>query len=241
MVFQIGDLHHLAAEPDHQHTGKVGVVGVAPLRALQHLVALGAAPGHAAAPAHDEGHDAVDIGKILEDVGAVEGVGDDAGDGRRAVHAGEHADVVAGADLAVLAAIALEGAALGDRQHVLRPGVLGEVVVAGEFGDAAIVGVDVLARLDRQRGEADDLAELPDRLADGDRRRRHLVALGHARERGHPLGGGAGQDRLDGDHQVVRRMQAQNARVPGAFGQALGGRGGRIGEAHGYGLSEVGN
>ena len=54
------DLHHLAAEADHQRAADIGVGGVAPLGALHHLEALALA-GHAAAGALDEGHDAVDV------------------------------------------------------------------------------------------------------------------------------------------------------------------------------------
>ena len=94
------------------------------------------------------------------------------------------------------------------------------MVVAGEIVDAAIVGVDVLARPDRRRGEADDLPELQHRLADLDRPRRHLVPLGHAANRRHTLGDCADQDRIDGDDDVIGGVQPQYARVFGALGKA---------------------
>ena len=134
LLLQAGDLDHLAAEADQQRAGEVGVAGVAPLRALQHLVALALA-GHAAAGAVDEGDDAVDVGIVVEDAGAVEGLGDEARDRGRAVHAGEDADVVARADLAVRAAVALEGGARLGRQQRLLARVLGEGVVAVELGN----------------------------------------------------------------------------------------------------------
>ena len=216
---QIGNLHHLAAEADHQRADQVGVLGIAPFGTLHHLEAFRAAAGHAAAGSHDEGHDAVDVGIVVEHAGAVEGVGDETRHRGGAVHAGQDADVVAGADLAVLAAIALEGAPLFERQHMLRGGGLGEVVVAGEVVDAAIVLVDEFARPDRRSGEADDLAELEDGFALGDRPGRHLVALGHARNRDDPLGGRAGQDRIDGNDHVVGGVQPEHARRLGAFRQ----------------------
>ena len=217
---ETGDLHHLAAEADHQRAGDIRVRGVAPFGALHHLEAFRALAGHAAARALDEGHDAVDVRIVVEDAGAVELVGDEAGDRGRAVHAGQDADVVARADLAVLAPVALEGAAHFNRQHMLRLGVLGEVVVAGEVVDAAIVLVNELARPDRRCGEADDLAELQNRLADGDRLGRHLVPLRHAGDGGDALGQCSDHDRVDGDDDVVGGVKPQDARILGALGKA---------------------
>ena len=54
------DLVDLAAEPDHQHAGEVGMAGVAPERALQGREAL-AAIGHAAAGAMGQRDDAIDV------------------------------------------------------------------------------------------------------------------------------------------------------------------------------------
>ena len=142
------------------------------------------------------------FGIVVEDAGAVEGVGDEAGDRGRAVHAGQDADVVARADLAVRPLVALEGPALCVRQHVLRLRRLGELVVALEVVDAAIVGVDVLAGADRRRGEADDLAEFQHRRAFGDVGRRHLVTLRHPRRRRsrprRPRRAGSGRSRRSG-------------------------------------------
>ena len=124
LLLEPRDLEHLAAEADDQRGGQVGMAGIAPLRALQRLVAL-ALGRQAAAGAVHEGDDAVDVGVLLEDAGAGDGLGHEAGDGGRAVHAGEDADVVARAGLAVGAAVALEGGArLGRQQRLLalRPG-----------------------------------------------------------------------------------------------------------------------
>ena len=109
------------------------------------------------------------VGIVGEDAGAVDLLGDEAGDRGGAVHAGEHADIVAGADLAVRPPVAFEGAALFERQHVLGLGGFGEPVVAGEIVDAAIVLMDMLAGPDRHLGEADDLPEFQDRRPLGDR------------------------------------------------------------------------
>ena len=105
------------------------------------------------------------------------------------------------------------------RQHALRLRRFGEMIVAGEIVDEAIVLVDVLAGADRYFGEADDLAELADRLALGDRRRRHLVTLRHSADRGDALGDCAGHDRVDRDDDVVGGVEPQNPRVAGALGQ----------------------
>ncbi len=82
--------------------------GIAPLRALQGIVALALAGQTAASAVHERDH-AVDVGESSEHAGAIDSVGHEAGDGGGAVHAGEDADVVARARLAVGAAIALEG------------------------------------------------------------------------------------------------------------------------------------
>ena len=128
------DLEDLAAQAHHQHARHVGVDGIAPLRALQDLVALALAV-HAAAGAVHERDDAVDVGVVVEHAGAAR----PRAAMKRATEAeqftrGEDAEVVAGADLAVRAAEALEGR-LGSAtgRIVLRAGILGEVIVAGEI------------------------------------------------------------------------------------------------------------
>ena len=188
------------------------MAGIAPLRALQRLVALAFA-GEAAAGAVHERDDAVDVGILLEDAGAGDGLGHEAGDGGRAVHAGQHADVVARAGLAVGAAVALEGGAGLGRQQRLVLAVLGEGVVALELGERAVVGVDVGAGRDVLGGEADDLAELEDRLALGDLCRGHLVAAHDAGRGGDALHGDVRHHRVDGDDDVVLGVEPQRARV----------------------------
>ena len=187
------------------------MAGVAPLRALERLVAL-ALGGEAAAGAVHERDDAVDVGVLLQDAGPGDGLGHEAGHRGRAVHAGQDADVVARADLAVGAAEALEGGARLGRQQLLVARILGEGVVALEGGERAVVRVHVAAGRDVLGGEADDLAELEDRLALGDRLRRHLVAAHHAGRRLDALHGDARLDRVDRDDDVVARIEAQRAR-----------------------------
>ena len=170
LLLEPRDLEHLAAEAHHQRGGQVGMAGVAPLRALERLVAL-ALGGEAAAGAVHEGDDAVDVGVLLQDAGPGDGLGHEAGHRGRAVHAGQDADVVARAGLAVGAAEAFEGGARLGRQQLLVARILGEGVVALEGGERAVVRVHVAAGSDVLGGEADDLAELEDRLALGDRLR----------------------------------------------------------------------
>src|SRR5262249_53953001 len=122
VLHQAGDLHDLAAEADEEGGPDIGVCGITPLRPLHRLEALAAAPSHSAASAVDEGHDAIDLGIVRKDAGPVHLLGDEAGDRGGAVHAGQYANIVAGADLAVGAAVALEGAALLDGEDALRLG-----------------------------------------------------------------------------------------------------------------------
>ena len=202
------DLEALAAETHHDDAAHVGVGRVAPLRALQDLVALAMDVERAAAAMHERNH-AVDAGIIGEDAGALDLLRHEGGDRGGAVHAGQDADVVARSGPALLAAEALEGGARLERQHVLRLRILGMAIIALEGGEVAIVRVDMFAGRDIGMGEADDLAELDDGLALGELHHRHLVPPRDARLRRHPLDHGADRDRIDGDDHVVGRIQAQ--------------------------------
>lgn len=86
-------------------------------------------------------------------------------------------------------------------------------IVAHEIADAQIVAVYVLPRTDRLAGEADDLAIAPDRLAGGQRPRRHLVAGRNQSGNGHRFAGDVdARDQLvQGHDHVVARMQADDA------------------------------
>ncbi len=197
--------------PDDERAGEVGVAGVAPLRALERLVAL-ALGRQAAAGAVHEGDDAVDVGILLEDAGAGDGLGHEARHRGRAVHAGEDADVVARAGLAVAAAVALEGGARLGRQQRLVACVLREGIVALELGERAVVRMDVRAGRDVLGGKADDLAELEDRLALGDRLDRHLVPAHDARVAVTPWTVTPGVDGVDRHDQIVASIEPQRAR-----------------------------
>jgi hypothetical protein len=177
--------------------------------------------------------DTVDVRIIGEQAGAVDLLRHEGGDAGGAIHRGEDADVVARTRPAAGPAISLESGALRLRQQRLGPRILGVAVIPLEGGEIAIVGVDVLARLDRPRGKADDLAELDDGLAQLKRRRRQLVPARHALVRRDALHHLPGGDGIHGDHHIVRRVEAQ---VPAgaAGGHGRGGeQGGHSGELPG--------
>jgi hypothetical protein len=96
---------------------------------------------HAAAARVRERDDAVDVGKGFER-GAAVVLRDVLRDGRRAIHGGEDADVVARRHAAVGTNDALEGR--GRRSRHRRLVRLAEGVVAGEVPHLEVVGVDVL-------------------------------------------------------------------------------------------------
>ena len=226
--FQAGGLHqrvdlvHLAAEAEQDHRGEVRVAGVAgdgPAQRVHHL----AAAGHAAAVAVGQRDDAVDVG-IGGQRGAAEMVGDHPRRGGGAVHRGQHADVVAGGDAAVRAQDALEGGALGLRNHIDRMDVGTERVIALEIAaHAHVVDVDMVARLDRRGGEADDLIVFAHRLARCDGAHRDLVPGRHrpggrdARDLGGAGQGDAGLQVGAGDDDVVGGVQADGRRCHGAM------------------------
>src|ERR1019366_5981973 len=121
------NLEHFAAEPDHHHAAYVGIGGVAPLRARQHVETFALAR-HAAAGAVEEGADAVDVGIVVEHARPLDLARDVARHRRRAVHRGEDAEIVARARLAAGATEALEGRLAFDRKDRRRPRLLAEAV-----------------------------------------------------------------------------------------------------------------
>jgi hypothetical protein len=206
------DLRRLAAQPDHDHRGEVGMARIAGDGAAEHVHAVALAR-HAAAGLVGECDDAVDVGERREQALAGDRVrperfGDIARRRRRAVHRGEHADIVARRDAPVAAHDALEGRRLVE--ILRRLGERGVRVVAREIADLAIVGMHVRAGRDRGGGEADDLAIAQHRLVLGDGARRDLVPGRDVALRLDLLvgQGGAGQqvDPRDGD--VVGRVEA---------------------------------
>ena len=212
------DLETLAAEADHDHAAHVRVGGIAPGCLLQRVEDHAAIVDHAAIRLLQR-DDAVDVGVVVQNAGALDLLGDEAGDGGRAVHAGQDADIVARAGLAVGAAKTLEGRLFLDRQDVLGTRGLGDLVVALESAvlrpHVAIVLVHPVAGGDRLAGEADDLAELPDRLARGDRLDGDLVAEGDALMRRDAFGDrGAWLGSLGRDDDIVLVAQTES---PGYF------------------------
>ena len=97
---------------------------------------------------------------------------------RAAVHGGQDADVVARRHAPVRAADALERRRWIDIVGRLR--ILAEGIILGEIAHPKIMDVDMLPRLDRLGGEADDLVVAPHRLAHAMRSHGHLVPGGDA-------------------------------------------------------------
>jgi hypothetical protein len=189
------------------------VAGIAREGAEQGLVAL-VLEAHAAAGAVHDRHDAVDVLKVAEPGGLHRRLGDEAGDRARAVHRGEHADIVAGAEAAVVAAVAHEAARRLDRGE--RGCVDADGVIAAVLAHAEVLGVDMGAGRDVGGGAADDLAVADHRLARGDGAERDLVAaLDRLGERDALGQDGAGGEVLERDGDGVVGMQ-DNA--VGSFG-----------------------
>ena len=193
----------LAAETDDQHGREIRMLGVAGDGAAEERDRLALGAGGAAALV-GERDDAVDVREVGERLRPAELVGDQARHGGRAVHRREHADIVARRHAAIGPQDALEGGSLFFRQrHGVAP-VGADGVVGGARPEGEVVDVDMLAGLDRRGGIADDLPELADGLAGGDRQDRHLVAAGD-RLGGLHLGcdGFAGRDIAHGhDHRI---------------------------------------
>ena len=102
---------------------------------------------------HQRDH-AVDIGKIAQVI-AAKGVGDVAGHGRRTVHAGQHADIVARANAAIGALVALETRRRRDEFGIVRLRAIGVVALEVPYRD--IVNMDVGTGGDVLGREADNL------------------------------------------------------------------------------------
>jgi hypothetical protein len=150
------------------------MTGVTPLCALQDVVAFALGGEPAAGPVHER-DDAVHVGIGFEEARAAYRLGHEAGHRGGAVHARQHANIVARADLAAAASEAGKGRAQLGRQQDLLAGILGEGIIALELGERTVLRVDVAARGDVLAGKADDLSKFEDGLSLGDRLRRHLV------------------------------------------------------------------
>ena len=136
-----------AAQAEHQHGSKIGMPGMAPDGPLQHAEAFVVGRRAAARTMHD-GNDAVDIGIVIKDAAFLYLSGNVLGHRRRAIHRSDDADIVAGANPAVLAAIPLKGGALCIRHHVGLAGRLAISIVALKISHRDIVYVDMLSRRD---------------------------------------------------------------------------------------------
>ena len=206
------ELHHLAAQPDHQDRGEVGVGREAPQRALQGGVAL-AAIGHAAAGAVGDGDHAVDV-RVLRQHLLREPLGDELGDRGRAVHRRQDADIVARADLAVAAHEAAERAAApppAPSRSAARPGPPHS---RGRTRACRNCGRGCARRVRCLGGEADDLVELADRLARARSAASPPCGPAGMRWRGQPSPSSSvpGQDVDPRHHHIVVRVEADGER-----------------------------
>ena len=205
------DLVGLAAQAHHQHCRKVGVGGVPGQRALQDLHAhtFGV---HAAACAVGERNDAVHVregGQRLRVGLAREVVGNGAGGGGRAVHAGQHTDVVAGGHAAVGAFDAHEGGfAFGGRGLHVRTKRIVARKVALVGAHVEVLRMDVFTGRNGLAGKPNDLVVAAHRLARGEGTHCHLVAGRDQATHGHTFNGGAADELGACNHHVVGGVQA---------------------------------
>jgi hypothetical protein len=210
-LFHPPDLKDLAAEADQKHSGEIGIGRISPLGPLEYLEAL-AATGHSAAGAVDERHDAIDIREIGENSRAIESFSHEAGNRGRAVHTGEDADIVPRTRLAVRAPIALERSLCLGGKDLGGPGVARMGIVAFELSHLDILFMNPLAWRNRRLGEAYDLTELGDRRPSGNGHDRHLVTARDTRRRNNPCCSSTLLDRIDGDNDIVGRVQFDRPR-----------------------------
>ena len=175
------DLVGLAAQPQHQHPGEVGMAGVAAQGPAQEFDRL-AMGGHAATGIVRQRHHAVDVGEVGQQRAHL--LRDVAAGGGRAVHGGDDAEIVARGDAPVLAHDALEGGSIGRGHVVGLPRVGAEGVVALEAAHLHVVRVHMRARRDVGHGEADDLAVAAQRLALAHCSNAELVARRNEARRG---------------------------------------------------------
>ena len=167
-------LIHLAAQTDHHVARDVRMpcdAGGDALEELQRLARL-----DAAADLVGEGHHAINAREVPLKVRSAEPVRHVARDTGRAVHAGNHRDVIAGAGLATRAGVTLKlphlrGGMISHRAHIRAEGV-----VAAERAQLHVVRVDVLAGGDALRGKANGLAVFDHPFAGRNLRHRQLVS-----------------------------------------------------------------
>ena len=162
-----------------------------------------------------ERHDAInvrEVGQRLRKHIAPEAVGNGAGHGGRAIHRGQHADVVARGDAPVRPADAHEGGGLSHKGR--GRGSRARCVAARKVGKREVVRVHMLARRDCLGGRADDLVVAPHGLAHANRLCSQLVARWHQARDGDAFlrNHRAAQQLAAGDDDVVRRVDADGGR-----------------------------
>ena len=91
---QVDRLAGLAAQADQDVGRDIGMLGETGQRAVE-LVVVGPVVLHGAAGLVRDGHDAVDVRKLLEQVGAAEALGDVFAGAGRAVDGADDGDVIA--------------------------------------------------------------------------------------------------------------------------------------------------
>ena len=159
------DLVDLAAKADHENPGEIRMLGETPQNALQIGITF-AGPGHAATGRMRERDHPVDMWIIRQ-----EPVGYRPGDVscccRRAVHAGQHTDIIAGSDAAIRPHDPLESATIRIRHVGGRLHVLAEGIVPVKIPHLDIVDVNMVAGCDVGGGKPDDLVVFADGLATG--------------------------------------------------------------------------
>jgi len=220
------ELVDLATEPNHHAAGDVGVSRNPGQDAHEDLVGC---PGlKAAAPFVGKGDDAVDIGEVASEQTVGKPVLNVTRDGGGAIHAGDDGEVIAGADPGVGAGVT------GKRpddvwQWLVRCRADHEPGVTREIANHKIVGMDVIARTDDLRGEADDLAVLLDCGAGGEAPQGNFMSgrdqPGKSERAERRVQFQSGGQRGAGDCDVVAGSEDEGQVIePGSFHRERGGR-----------------
>ena len=126
-----------------------------------------------------KGNHPVNVEIIIQDITAVNALSDLFDDCRRAIDAGQNADVIACPDTAIWAAVALKGLALGLGDEICWGCVHTVSVVTLEAFEVAIVDVDMLTGFNVASREADGLVEFSNSVPVSYRCRRHFVTSGN--------------------------------------------------------------
>ena len=201
----------LAAQAHHHHAPEVGVCGITGQRALEQLHAQTFGV-HPTAGAVGQCHHPVHIWKVGQRGGVAalrKMVGNGACRRGRAVHARQHADVVACGHAAVCALVAHEAGLLAGRFgfDVLADGVVAlEIAFFGTH--VQVVRVHMLARRDGLVCKTNDLVVAAHRLAHGDGACSDFVARRNQAAHGDAVHGAATHELAAGNDHVVRRVQA---------------------------------